>query len=98
MRRKDDGQCPGTRPTERQGAGCSVGAGIYVGFGRVPSLSAQDVNCQSRLVFLSQGFTKSHLSTRVRELPPHDRTPTGVVDYKASWIVDDHCLGTANTG
>lgn len=40
-------------------AGATVGASMYVGFGRLPSLSIQDVSCQSRLVFLSFSFTKA---------------------------------------
>lgn len=31
-------------------------------------------------------------------MSPHDRMPTGVVKQKNSGIVDDHCLGPANTG
>lgn len=50
---------------------------MYVGFGRLPSLSVQDVSCQSRLVFLFLEFHKAHPGTRVRELPLHDRMPTG---------------------
>lgn len=60
-----------TRPTERAGCGCGcdsactavcqLGAGMEVGFGRVPSLSVQGVSCQSRLVLVSQGFTKMPL-------------------------------------
>lgn len=78
MRRKDGQRLGLGRRCARERAGATVGAGMYVGFGRLPSLPVLGVICQSRLVFLPSSFTMP----MERELPPHDRTPTGVVDQK----------------
>lgn len=89
MRRKDGQRLGLGRRCARVRAGATVGAGMSVGFGRVPSLSVQGVSYQSRLVFLSFEFHKATQTSGRGSCRRMTETPTGVVEQKTwgSWTI-----------